>query len=208
VRPVAEPARGTAGRRPPVPVLAAGLLGLAESVALLAVGLTGLDGLIASPLRPQGWIVATVLVLLAGWVVLCAGGGATLLDGSGRRLMGAVAYAELVLVGALFVVALFAGAGTTAVLPAAPGGLPLPALALLAVAVPVGKLLLAGTPSALSWVAAGPQARDRRPDPVAAHRLLCTLTIAGIGLALGAVAVLAPAPTASGTPATSIVSDR
>jgi hypothetical protein len=80
-------------------------------------------------------------------------------------------------------------------------------VALLALAVPVGKLLLVGSPSAVAWVAAGPRIRERRPDPVAAHRLLCTLTIAGIGLSLMAVAVFVPADAATGgTDVASVVS--
>ena len=56
----------------------------------------------------------------------------------------------------------------------------------------MAKLLLAGTPSARQWVADGPRARVPRPDPVAAHRLLATLTLGIIGVSLGAVALLAP----------------
>jgi hypothetical protein len=96
-----------------------------------------------------------------------------------------VAYAELVLVAMLLVVA--------TMLPVAnPTTLPLPALGLLALAVPVGKLLLVSAPSAQRWVVAGPRVRARRPDPVESHRVLATLTLGVIGLSLGAIAVLSP----------------
>jgi hypothetical protein len=143
-----------------------------------------------------------VLGLLAAWIVSCAGSGATLVDGAGRRSLIAVALAELVLVGVLFVVAT-----TKPLIPALPGGLPPAALALLG-SVPVGKLLLVGSPSAIAWVAAGPRTRETRPDPVAAHRLLCTLTIAGIGLGLAALAVLTPTEVATGTDVAGVVSDH
>jgi hypothetical protein len=141
--------------------------------------------------------------VLAAWIVACAGSGATLVDGAGRRSMIAVSFAELVLVGALFVVAT-----TTPLIPALPGDLPPAGLALLAVSVPVGKLLLVGSPSAIAWVAAGPRPRETRPDPVAAHRVLCTLTIAAIGLGLTALAVLTPTPAGTGADVASVVSDH
>jgi hypothetical protein len=192
----------TARRRVPVTVAAAGVIGVVEALGLLAAGLTSLDGLLASPDRPAGWVVALVLGLLAAWIVSCAGSGATLVDGAGRRSLIAVALAELVLVGVLFVVVT-----TKPLIPALPGGLPPAALALLG-SVPVGKLLLVGSPSAIAWVAAGPRRRETRPDPVAAHRLLCTLTIAGIGLGLTALAVLTPTGPAAGTDVASVVSDH
>jgi hypothetical protein len=193
----------TARRRVPVTVAAAGVIGVVEALGLLAAGLTSLDGLLASPDRPAGWVVALVLGLLAAWIVSCAGSGATLVDGAGRRSLIAVALAELVLVGVLFVVAT-----TKPLIPALPGGLPPAALALLLGSVPVGKLLLVGSPSAIAWVAAGPRTRETRPDPVAAHRLLCTLTIAGIGLGLAALAVLTPTEVATGTDVAGVVSDH
>jgi hypothetical protein len=49
-----------------------------------------------------------------------------------------------------------------------------------------------GAPATQRWIAAGPRIRDRRPDPVAAHRVLATVTLVAIGLALSAVALLAP----------------
>jgi hypothetical protein len=174
-------------RRLPATVLAAGLLGIVESVALLALALTGLDGVVASTVVVPGWGFALGLVGLAGWIVLCAGSGAALLDAAGRRLVVGVAAAELALLALLLVLAT-----TTSLISAAPGGLPLPLLLLMVTAVPVGKLLLVGAPSAAAWIAEGPRVRERRVDPVAAHRLLATGTLGLIGAALVAVAVLAP----------------
>jgi hypothetical protein len=190
-----------AAHRRPVTVVAAGALGVLEALGLLAAGLTSLDGLLVSPGRPAGWVVALALGLLAAWIVACAGSGATLVEGAGRRAMIAVSFAELVLVGAVFVVAT-----TTSLVPALPGDLPPAAFALLALAVPVGKLLLVSSPSAIAHVAAGPKQREARPDPVVAHRLLCTLTIAAIGLGLAALAVLTPAQAGAGTDVASVVS--
>jgi hypothetical protein len=178
----------TAGRRLPITVVCAGLIGVLEAVGLLAIALTGLDGVLSSPARPAGWLVAGGLVLLAAWIVLCAGSGAALIDGAGRTLLMGIAYAELVLVAVLLVVA-------TSLTVATPGDIPLPVLGLMAVAVPVGKLLLAAAPSAQQWVAAGPRTRVRRADPVQTHRLLATVTLGLIALSLTAVAVLAPAQT-------------
>ena len=184
--PAAPTASSTvAPRRLPLTVLAAGALGILEAVGLMATALTGIDGVLNSPLRPEGWMIAVGLLLLAGWIVLCAGSGAVLIDGSGRSLLVNVAYGEIALVALLTVV------GTATPLFGTPP-LPVPLLAVLALAVPIGKLLLAGAPSAVRWIAAGPRTRERRPDAVAAHRLLATLTLVVIGLALGAVAVLAP----------------
>ncbi|RBY89614.1 hypothetical protein [Blastococcus sp. TF02A-30] len=173
----------TAPRRLPVAVLAAGGIGVLQAVALLAVGLTELDTLMAA--QSSGAVVGLALLVLAGWIVTSAGGGAALLDGSGRRLLQGVAVAELaglVLVGLVAVVV---------PLPV-PTTLSLPALLLLAVALPVGKLLLVGSPSASAWIAAGPRARPRVADPVAENRGLATATLGAIGLVLVAVALLAP----------------
>ena len=178
----------TASRRLPLTVASAGLIGVLEAIGLLAVALTGLDGVLSSPARPAGWIVGGGLLLLAAWIVLCAGSGAAVIDGAGRKLVQAVAYAELVLVAMGLVVA-------TALPVATPGNIPLPVLGLMALAVPVGKLLLVGAPSARGWVAAGPRTRVRRADPVQTHRVLATVTLGLIGLSLAAVAVLAPVPT-------------
>jgi hypothetical protein len=173
--------------RLPVTVVGAAVVGVLEAVALLAVVLGGLDGVLTSVGRPPGWLVAAGLVVLACWIVLCAGSAAAMVDGTGRSLLQGVAYAEMAAVAVLLVVG-------TATPFADPTALPLPALALLALAVPVGKLLLAGAPSARAWVAQGPRARPRRPDPVQTHRALATLTLGVIGAALCAVAVFSPVP--------------
>ncbi len=189
-------------RRPPAAVLAAAAVGVVEAVALLAAGLTGLDGLLLSPLRPAGPVIAAVLLLLAGWVVLCGGGGVLLLDRSGRRLYTAVATTEIALVGALVALALL-----TPLFDPLPVGLP--ALALLLLGVPVGKLLLAGAPSVAAWVAEGPRAPVRRPEPAAAGPRTRVATLAVIGLALVAVALTTPVPTAApDAPATAGTSQR
>jgi hypothetical protein len=179
----------TAARRLPLTVLAAGLIGVLEAVALLAVALTGLDAVLSS-VRPAGWLLVAGLAVLAGWIVVCAGSGAALIDGAGRTLLMGVAYAEMALVAVLLVAA--------TVLPFPnPTPLPVPALGLLALAVPVGKLLLAGAPSAQRWIAEGPRVRIRRPDPVQTHRVLATLTLGLIAASLCAVAMLAPVPAGS-----------
>jgi hypothetical protein len=172
-------------RRLPLTALAAGVLGILEAVALLAVAVAGIDGVLTSAAL-TGSTLALGLTVLAAWVVVCAGSGAGLIEATGRRMFVNLAYAEIVLVGLLLVVATVVPVFTP------PAGLPLPALALLVLAVPVAKLLLAGTPSAGQWVAAGPRTRERRPDPVAAHRVLATVTLGIIGISLGAIAVLAP----------------
>ena len=184
-------------RRLPVTVVAAGLIGVLEAVGLLAVALTGIDGVLSSPSRPAGWIIGAGLIVLAGWIVLCAGSGAALVDGAGRTLLMGVAYAEMTLVAFLLVLA-------TAMPIVTPGNIPVPALGLLALAVPVGKLLLAGAPSARRWVAQGPRTRVRRADPVQCHRLLATVTLAVIGLSLAAVAVLAPVPSGGASDSASV----
>ena len=191
-------------RLPPAAVLAAAAVGVAEAVALLAGGLTGLDGLLLSPVRPAGPVVAVVLLLLAGWVVLCAGGGVLLLDRSGRRVYTAVATAEIALVGAVVALAL-----TTPLFDALPVGLPLPALALLALGLPVGKLLLAGAPTVVAWVAEDPRTPAARPEPPAAGPRTRVATLAVIGLALVAVALTTPVPTvAPDAPATAGISQH
>jgi hypothetical protein len=183
VRRTAAP--GSARRRPPVTAVLTGLVAMVEAIGLLAVALHGLDGLLASPSRPAGPVLAGALLVLAAWIVLAAGSGAAVIDGSGRRLLVGVAVGELVLIG-------LAGVAVTLTSLSAPAGLSLPGLLLLAVAVPVGKLLLAGSPSVAAWLAAGPRAVESRPDPAAAHRVLATATLGVIGLALGAVALLGP----------------
>jgi hypothetical protein len=178
-------------RRVPVTVVAAGLLGVVEAVGLLAVALTGLDGALTAAGRPAGWLIAGGLLLLAAWIVLSAGSGAALLDGTGRSLFRGVAYAEMALV------VLFLVLATATPFPN-PTSLSVPALGLLSLAVPVGKLLLAGAPPTQRWVAEGPRTRVRRPDAVQEHRLLATLTLGVIGASLCAVALLAPAPADGG----------
>jgi hypothetical protein len=190
-----------APRRLPVTVASAGLIGVLEAVGLLAVALTGLDGVLSSPSRPAGWIVAGGLLLLAAWIVLCAGSGAALIDGAGRTLLLGVAYAEMALVAMLLVIA-------TATPMPTPGDIPVPALGLIALAVPVGKLLLAGAPSAQRWVAEGPRTRVRRADPVQTHRMLAMVTLAVIGLSLTAVAVLAPVQNGGPNDAASVFSQH
>jgi hypothetical protein len=191
-------------RRPPAAVLAAAAVGVAEAVALLAGGLTGLDGLLLSPLRPAGPLVAVVLLLLAGWVVLCAGGGVLLIERSGRRVYTAVATMEIALVGALMALALL-----TPLFDALPVALPLPALVLLALGLPVGKLLLVGAPSVMTWVAQGPRAPARRPEPAVLGMRTRVATLAVIGLALVTVALTTPVPSASPqAPATAGTSQR
>lgn len=195
-----------APRRLPLTVLAAAVIGVTEALGLLAVGLTGLDGLLTSATRPHGAVVGAVVLLLATWVVVSAGSGAAMVDGAGRRGFVAVAHAEL------FAVAAVGVAAVAIPLPVpTPAGLPLPALVLLALSVPVAKLLLAGSTSAQAWIAAGPRIRERRPDPVAKHRLVATLTMAVIGLGLGAVAIGGPqqdGPGPFGATVTSVTADR
>ena len=178
-------ALGTARRSAPAPALLAGAAGIVEAIALLAVALHGLDAALTAPSRPAGPVVALGLLGLAAWIVLAATGGASVIDGSGRRLLNGVAVAELGLVAAAAVV--LPGAPV-----ALPAGLSLPTLLLLAAAVPVGKLLLARSPSTVAWVAAGPRPAERRPDPATTHRVLATATLGLIGLALGAVALVGP----------------
>jgi hypothetical protein len=187
-------------RRPPATVISAAALGLLESIALLAGALTGLDGLLTSPDRPGAVVVLLVLVSIATWIVLCAGGAATLVDGAGRGLVTWVACAEVALTGVLFFVALFTPRDEVPISP----DLPLPAVALLVLAVPVGKLLLAGAPTAVEWVAAGPRPRERRTDPTKTHKDLCVVTLAVIGIVLGTVTLIgAPATDDPGSTAAS-----
>ena len=196
--PAVRPARA---RRIPLPVAAAGVLSVVESLGLLAFNLTGLGSLFAGGTRLSGPALAGVLLLLAGWVVLAAGAGAVLVDGVGRRLLVSVAVAEIGVCLVLAVHGLLGPDGVRLVAVTTDLGLPLPALALLALAVPTGKLLLAGAPSAQAWVAAGARPRAARRAPaVAEHRVLRGVTVACIGLALAGVAVLgapadAPEPT-------------
>ncbi|TYP86211.1 hypothetical protein [Blastococcus xanthinilyticus] len=200
VRDTLAPAPARTARRVPVPALAAGVLAVLEAVGLLATGLTQAGALLSPATRPAAGLLVAGVVVLAGWIVLCAGGGAALIDGAGRRLVVATSSVELLVVTLLGVLAVVAPAPSW--LAAAP---PLPVLFALAVALPVGKLLLADAPSARRWVLAGPRPRVQRPDPVRRHRVLCTVTLGAIALGLVAVTVLAPADEAVGTPASSVV---
>ncbi|WP_157519230.1 hypothetical protein [Modestobacter sp. Leaf380] len=191
-------ARTTGRRRPPPVVLAAGTLAVLEAVGLLALGLTSLDVVWGTGLRPPGQLVALTLLLLAGWVVLAAGGGAGLVDGTGSRLLVGVAVGELALLGVLLV----AGVGGAVVPDVGVGGvaLPVPGLALLASSVPLAKLALGTSPAARAWTA-GSAAAVRAPRPPVPHRAVRAVTLAGIGLALTAVAVLgSPAPDVAPAP--------
>ena len=168
-----------------------------ESLALLAGSLTGLDGLLTATPAPSALLVVAVLGGLSAWIVACGAGALTVLGGSGRRLAAGVSCAEVALVVALPVVG-----AVTPVLDDLPVTVPLPALALLALAVPVGKLLLASAPSALAWEATG-RPRHRVPAPITRPRLR-VVTVAVIGLALCALAVTSPVgagePPAAATP--------
>ncbi|MGY2085181.1 hypothetical protein [Blastococcus sp. SYSU DS0539] len=202
-RATATGAPGVAPRRVSVPALAAGVLAVLEAVGLLAAGLTRADAVLAAPVRPAGWLIASGLFLLAGWIVLAAGAGAALIDGSSRTLLVVTSGVELVAASFLGVLAMLMP------LPEAlTGGVPLPLLVAAALALPIGKLLLVDTPSAREWVLQGPRVRFRRPDPVTVHRSLCTLTLGLIALALGGLAVLGPVGADPSGPATSVVSQH
>ena len=192
-------------RRLPVAVVTAAAVAVLESLGLLALGLTGLDGVFGTGIRPSGVLVAVTLVLLAGWVVLCAGGGASLVDGAGRRLLVAVAGGEIVLLLVLALAGVLGADGVWLVVLGPLGALPVPALALLGLGVPTGKLLLASAPSAQAWVAAGGRPRTRRPAPVVEHRALRAVTVACIGMALTGVALLGAPADGGGSPTTASV---
>jgi hypothetical protein len=195
-------------RRLPAAVVAAATLAVLESLGLLALGLAGLDGLFGAGVRPDGSLVAVTLLLLAGWVVLCAGGGASLVDGAGRQLMVAVAIGEIVLLLVLTLAGVLGADGVGSIVAGPLGALPVPALTLLSLGLPTAKLLLATSPSALSWVAAGGRPRTvRRPAPVVEHRRLRGLTLAGIGLALTGVALLGGTAATPAAPSPAAVVD-
>ncbi len=182
-----------ARRRPPAAVLAAAGLAVLDAIAVLAAALTGLDGLLTAPDRPSGALVALLLLALAAWAVFGAGGGLVLADGSSARLLTVVACAELALLAVVFVAGL-----ATASLDGAAAGLPVPAVALSLVAVPVGKLLLATAPSSVAWVDAGPRPRARRPELTEGQHAVRVATVTVIGLALFSVALLDPGAPTSG----------
>ena len=200
-------AAGEPPRRLPVPVAAAAGLAVLESLGLLAFGLTSMDGVLGAGVRPSGWLVAVTLLLLAAWVVLCAGGGAGLVDGAGRRLMVAVACGEIVLLLVLVLAGVLDADGVWLVVLGPLGALPVPALALALLGLPTAKLLLATSPPAVAWVQAGGRPKAARRAPVVEHRALRVVTVACIGLVLTGVALLGgPADTAS-TPSTAAVVD-
>jgi hypothetical protein len=180
--PRAQPVAGR--RRTPSAVAAAGVLAVVESLALLAVGLTSLDGIFGTGLRPDGGLVALTLLLLAAWVVLCAGGGASLVDGAGRLLLVSVSCGEIALLLVLTLAGVLGADGAWVVVAGPLGGLPVPALTLLALAVPITKLLLAGSAATTDWLAAGPRPRVRPPAQPVQHRVLRGVTVGLIGLAL------------------------
>jgi hypothetical protein len=190
-------------RRPPAPVVVAAVAGVVEAVALVSGALTVLAGALESAQRPTGLAAGAGLVVLATWVVVSATSGAALLDGTGRRLYSGLAWTELGLVLALLV-----AVSTTSLLDGVRVGFPLPALALFLLAVPAGKLLLAGAAPSGRWLAQGPRVRVRRPDPAASHRALCVVTLGVIALALTAAAVLVPTPAAGGAPSPAGVSSH
>ncbi|NEK85457.1 hypothetical protein GCU60_06740 [Blastococcus saxobsidens] len=185
----------------PVPALVAGLLAVLQAVGLLAVGLTRIDTVLSSPQRPPGLVIVAGLVALAGWIVLSAGGGAALIDGVSRRLVVRTSAVELV------AVTLVGAAAVVLPVPAALNpGLPLPIVFAVAISLPVTKLLLAGSASARRWVAQAPRVPvRRRPDPVARHRVLCTLTLGVIALGLGGLALATPVQNPADVPASSVV---
>ena len=174
-------------RRAPAAVLAAAGIAVLDAIAVVAAALTGLDGLLTAPDRPSGALVALVLLALAAWAVFGAGGGLVLADGSSARLLVVVAWAELALLAAVFVLGL-----ATSSLDGVVSGLPVPAVALSLVVIPVGKLLLATAPSSGAWLDAGPRPRARGPELSEDQRALRIATVTVIGLALLAVTLLNP----------------
>jgi hypothetical protein len=197
-RPAAVP---TGPRTAPLPVVAVAVVTVLESLGLLAVGLSSLDGVFGTVGRPSGGLVALTLVLLAGWVVLSAGGGAGLVDGAGRTLVVSVACGEISLLGVLALAAVLGADGGWTVAVGPLGELPAPAL-VLPLAVPLGKLFLAGVPASRAWVAAGPKPRVRRPAAAPGRPVLRGVTLALIGLALTTVALLGSPADPATAPAT------
>ena len=172
---------------PPAAVLTAAGISVLEALAVVAAALTSLDGLFTSPTRPSGAVAALWLLVLAAWAVLGAGGGLLLADGSGARLLSGVACTELAALAVVFVLGL-----ATPAFDGTASALPVPALALSALAVPVGKLLLATAPSSTAWTDAGPRPRAPRPQLSEDQRALRIATVTVIGVALFAVALLNP----------------
>jgi hypothetical protein len=207
IAPAPAPARAVVPARLPVPVALAATLAVLEALGLLALGLTSLDGVFGTGIRPDGVVVAVTLLLLAGWVVLCAGGGASLVDGAGRTMLVAVACGEIAL---LLVLALTTALGADGVVLVALGpldALPVPALALLCLGIPTAKLLLATAPSAVAWVRAGGRPSAPRPAQTVEHRGLRVATLVCIGLALTGVALLSGPVGSPAAPTTAAVVD-
>ena len=193
--------------RLPLAVAAVAVLAVLEALGLLALGLTSLDGVFGTGARPDGMLVAVTLLLLAGWVVLCAGGGAAVVDGAGRRLMIAVAGGEIVLL-LVLVLAVLLGVDRGWLVALGPlGALPGPVLTLLALGLPVAKLLLATTPSTAGWIRAGGRPVVARTTAVTQHRVLRGITLACIGLALTGVAFLGGRGDTPPAPSTAAVVD-
>ncbi|SDO38626.1 hypothetical protein SAMN05660199_01864 [Klenkia soli] len=190
----------TGRRRAPATVLASGALAVVQAVGLLALGLTSLDAVWGDGLRPPGVLVAGTLLGLAGWVVLVAAGGASLVDGAGNRLLVSVSVGELVLLGVLAV-----GGVADGVRQVDLGGqtFSLSALAVTAAVLPLVKLLLGTSPAAGDWTATT-RRPVRVPRPPAAHRRARAVTLAVIALALVTVSLTGqPAP--AGTATTNVV---
>jgi hypothetical protein len=206
VRPVGGPDGGRP-RRLPVTVAAAATLAVLQSLGLLTLGLTSLETVLGVGRRPDGVLVAGTLLLLAGWVVLGAAGGAALVDGAGRQLMLSVACGEIVLLVVLALAGVAGADGVRSVVLGPLGALPVPALALLALGLPSAKLLLATSPSAVAWVRAGGRPRAARPAPAVEHRALRGATVVCIGLALTGVAVVGGPSARPGTPSPVAVVD-
>lgn len=190
-------------RRPPVPVVVAAVAGVAQALGLVAAALTVLASLLQADHRPSGATIGVGLVVLATWVVLAAISGAALLDGAGRTLYTRLAAVELVLV-----VGLLVAATCTSLFDRFTTQVPVPAVALLLLAVPAGKLLLATAASTTEWLAQGPRVREQQPDPARMHRGLCVVTLGLIALALTAVAVLVPSAADGGAPTHTVASSH
>jgi hypothetical protein len=205
---VRRPGGGRDGGRPrrlPVTVAAAATLAVLQSLGVLALGVTSLDGVLGR--HPDGALVAVTLLLLAGWVVLGAAGGAGLVDGAGRQLLVSVACGEVTLFAVLALAGLLGADGVREVVVGPLGALPVPALALLGLGLPAGKLLLATSPSAVAWVRAGGRPKAASPARVVEHRALRGATVVCIGLALTGVALLGGPSDTSSTPSTAAVVD-
>ena len=126
-----------------------------------------------------------------------------LADGSSARLLSVVAWAELAVLAVVFLLGL-----TTSFLDGVVSNLPVPAVALSLVAVPVGKLLLATAPSSVAWLDAGPRPRASRPGLSEDQPALRIPTVTLIPLALVSLALLDPADTGAGSSAPTTISQH